>query len=122
MTLIKGVVTPDREAVIDISVTGPTGIQATVTICVDTGFTDHLTLPIDLVRNLNLSYQQTYSGTLADGSLVPLDVYIADVENNRTIPVPRHLRDSHYPGAKELGHPLDGYGRRKTHSDDFAQR
>jgi hypothetical protein len=25
-------------------------------------------------------------------------------------------------GAKELGDPLDGYGRRKTHSDDFAQR
>jgi clan AA aspartic protease len=90
MTLIKGVVTPDREAVIDISVTGPTGIQATVTICVDTGFTDHLTLPIDLVRNLNLSYQQTYSGTLADGSLVPLDVYIADVDwggQKRTVPV-----------------------------------
>ena len=26
---------------------------------------------------------------------------MADVENNRTLPVPRHLRDQHYPGAKE---------------------
>ena len=30
-----------------------------------------------------------------------------DVEKNRTIPVPRHLRDAHYPGAKALGH--EGY-------------
>ncbi len=27
-----------------------------------------------------------------------------DVEKNRTIPVPRHLRDAHYQGSKELGH------------------
>lgn len=28
---------------------------------------------------------------------------IKDVENNRTIPVPKHLRDSHYKGAEKLG-------------------
>jgi putative ATPase len=27
-----------------------------------------------------------------------------DVEKNRTIPVPRHLRDAHYKGAQSLGH------------------
>ena len=26
-----------------------------------------------------------------------------DVKEGRTIPVPRHLRDGHYPGAKTLG-------------------
>jgi len=31
----------------------------------------------------------------------------ADVEHNRTVPVPRHLRDAHYKGAKQLGH--EGY-------------
>jgi len=90
MTLIKGMVYPDREGVIDISITGPTGIESTVTICVDTGFTDYLTLPIGLVQNLNLSYKQTYTGTLADGSHIPLDVYIADVDwggRKRTVPV-----------------------------------
>jgi putative ATPase len=30
-----------------------------------------------------------------------------DVEKNRTIPVPRHLRDTHYKGAALLGH--EGY-------------
>jgi putative ATPase len=28
----------------------------------------------------------------------------ADVKEGRTIPVPRHLRDTHYPGAEQLGH------------------
>lgn len=32
----------------------------------------------------------------------------ADVSAGRTIPVPKHLRDGHYKGAKELGHGL-GY-------------
>jgi len=30
------------------------------------------------------------------------------VKNNRTVPVPRHLRDTHYRGAKRLGHG-EGY-------------
>jgi putative ATPase len=29
---------------------------------------------------------------------------IKDVETNRTIPVPKHLRDPHYRGAEKLGH------------------
>ena len=30
-----------------------------------------------------------------------------DVQSGRTIPVPAHLRDAHYAGAKKLGHGLD---------------
>jgi len=40
----------------------------------------------------------------SNASTVAIGEAMADVENNRTIPVPRHLRDSHYPGAKEFGH------------------
>ncbi len=29
---------------------------------------------------------------------------MADVKENRTIPVPRHLRDTHYKGSEQLGH------------------
>lgn len=32
----------------------------------------------------------------------------SDVKQNRTIPVPRHLRDTHYKGAERLGHG-EGY-------------
>ncbi len=30
-----------------------------------------------------------------------------DVCSGRTLPVPQHLRDSHYPGAQQFGHGLD---------------
>jgi len=36
-----------------------------------------------------------------------------DVREGRTIPVPKHLRDSHYPGAAKLGH---GQGYRCAHN------
>ena len=36
-----------------------------------------------------------------------------DAREGRTVPVPKHLRDGHYPGAKQLGH---GQGYRSAHS------
>ncbi len=41
------------------------------------------------------------SATLAIGAAVD------DVKHQRTIPVPKHLRDGHYSGAKKLGHGVD---------------
>jgi putative ATPase len=38
-----------------------------------------------------------------------------DVKNGRTIPVPKHLRDSHYTGARRLGH-----GKDYQYPHDFA--
>ncbi|HEY4329616.1 MAG TPA: replication-associated recombination protein A [Phycisphaerae bacterium] len=40
----------------------------------------------------------------SNASTVAIGEATADVENNRTIPVPRHLRDTHYKGAAQLGH------------------
>ncbi len=37
----------------------------------------------------------------------------ADVRSGRTVPVPKHLRDGHYAGAKRLGH---GEGYRYAHA------
>jgi len=33
---------------------------------------------------------------------------MGDAREGRTLPVPKHLRDTHYPGAKRLGHG-EGY-------------
>ncbi len=33
-----------------------------------------------------------------------IEAALADVEKERTLSVPDHLKDSHYPGAKKLGH------------------
>jgi putative ATPase len=38
-----------------------------------------------------------------------------DVQKGRTIPVPKHLRDAHYFGAKQLGH---GQGYRYAHEGE----
>ena len=40
---------------------------------------------------------------------------IADVKSGRTIEVPKHLRDSHYKGAKKLGH---GAGYKYPHNSE----
>ena len=44
---------------------------------------------------------------------------VADVQSGRTIPVPPHLRDSHYSGAKKLGHG-EGYVYPHDHPGGFV--
>ena len=41
-----------------------------------------------------------------------IDAALADVRSGKTIPVPPHLKDSHYAGAAQLGH---GEGYRNSH-------
>ncbi|MGC2941487.1 MULTISPECIES: replication-associated recombination protein A [unclassified Brevibacterium] len=50
----------------------------------------------------------------SNASYRALDAAIADVKNGFAGQVPMHLRDAHYPGAKELGHG-EGY----KYSHDF---
>ncbi|MFM7216085.1 MAG: replication-associated recombination protein A [Verrucomicrobiota bacterium] len=40
--------------------------------------------------------------------ITAIDAALEDVRNGRTLPVPQHLRDGHYPGSKRLGHGV-GY-------------
>ncbi|MCH2596476.1 MAG: replication-associated recombination protein A, partial [Pirellulales bacterium] len=42
-----------------------------------------------------------------------------DVREGRTMPVPKHLRDSHYSGAKRLGHG-EGYEYAHNAEDGIA--
>lgn len=42
-----------------------------------------------------------------------------DVREKEIVPVPKHLRDAHYSGAKELGHG-DGYEYSHNHEDGIA--
>ncbi len=50
----------------------------------------------------------------SNASYVAIDRALADVKNQRTEPVPKHLRDGHYKGAKSMGH---GVGYQYPHSD-----
>jgi putative ATPase len=70
---------------------------------------------------LNLA-QATIHLALAPKSnavLAAVDSALADVRTGRTGTVPPHLRDSHYPGARKLGHGSPG-GYRYPH--DFPGR
>lgn len=57
-----------------------------------------------------LAQAATYLACAAksNSAYLAVDEAIADIRNQALLPVPRHLRDRHYPGAKRLGHG-EGY-------------
>ena len=57
-----------------------------------------------------LAQAVTYLATApkSNASYVAIDAALEDVRTKRVLPVPTHLRDGHYPGAKRLGHG-EGY-------------
>src|SRR3989449_929669 len=52
----------------------------------------------------------------SNSTIMAISKAIKDVESGRTLPVPEHLRDAHYQGAKRLGH---GEGYKYAH--DFPE-
>jgi putative ATPase len=63
---------------------------------------------------LTLGQAAIYMATApkSNASAMAIWTAMADVREGRTIPVPRHLRDTHYPGGKRLGH---GQGYQYAH-------
>lgn len=57
-----------------------------------------------------LAQAVTYIATApkSNASYVAIDAALEDVRSHRTLPVPMHLKDSHYSGAERLGHG-EGY-------------
>ncbi|HUU09154.1 MAG TPA: replication-associated recombination protein A [Phycisphaerae bacterium] len=49
----------------------------------------------------------------SNAAYLAIDKAMEDVRENRTIPVPKHLRDAHYDGAKRFGH---GEGYKYAHN------
>lgn len=58
---------------------------------------------------LTLAQAAIYMATAPKSNATATAIWqaMSDVRNGRTIPVPKHLRDKHYAGAKRLGH--EGY-------------
>lgn len=77
--MIQGTVNTALEAVVTLSVQGPTGQNREIETVVDTGFSDFLTLPPALVTELGLPFRNRDSAILADGSEVVFDVYSVTV-------------------------------------------
>ncbi len=55
----------------------------------------------------------------SNSTVTAISAAMKDVESGRTLPVPVHLRDSHYAGAKRLGHGK-GYEYAHDHPDHFV--
>ncbi len=62
-----------------------------------------------------LSQAVTYCATApkSNASYAAIDAALDDIKKERVVPVPKHLRDAHYKGAKKLGH---GEGYKYPHS------
>lgn len=55
------------------------------------------------------------SAPKSNASYVAIDEALSDVRNKRLIPVPKHLRDAHYSGAKQMEH---GKGYQYAHNSE----
>ena len=55
----------------------------------------------------------------SNSAYAAINAALEEVKNGRTIPVPKHLRDSHYQGAEQLGHG-DGYKYAHDHKGHFV--
>ena len=55
----------------------------------------------------------------SNSAYLAIDAALADVRSGRTLPVPEHLRDAHYPGAQRLGHG-EGYEYAHDHPGHFV--
>jgi clan AA aspartic protease len=82
--MITGIVREDK-AWIRLTIRGPTGNVQQVTALVDTGYTGWLTLPTSLIDELDLPWQDTVTGILADGSEIDLNAYEAAVIWDRRV-------------------------------------
>ena len=77
--MIKGKVTSQMEAVIELEIFGAKRSRKKVRAVIDTGFNGHLTLPAHLISRLKLERAGKRGATLGDGNVVALDAYFAEV-------------------------------------------
>jgi clan AA aspartic protease len=75
-----GRVTGTPEAILTLSVHGPHGDPLRIDAILDTGFTDYLTLPQDVIRKLGLPPLDTAQCQLADGRIVTMQSYQVTVD------------------------------------------
>ena len=70
---------------------------------------------------LTLSQAAIYMATAPKSNASAMAIWTAmtDVREGRTIPVPKHLRDTHYKGAQRLGHG-EGYQYAHSHPEGYV--
>jgi clan AA aspartic protease len=77
--MIHGVVSRNREATISLVIVNESRQTKLIAAVIDTGYTGFLSLPSEIITELNLSWTGIDRGTLGDGSEVTFEVYAARV-------------------------------------------
>ena len=88
--MITGIVNADFEPIIPLSICGSDGKVYTQDAIIDTGFNGWLSLPPDLIAQLNLKWKRRGRAILGDGSECVFNVYEAVLVwdgNFLTIPI-----------------------------------
>ena len=113
--MISGVVTPDLEPSLELSLIDPDGGRHLVGALVNTGFTGWLTLPPSLIQAIGLSWREVGRVVVADGRSVLVDLFDATIEwDGEMVAVKVHEMDAfpsvglnllrgfelHYPAVK----------------------
>jgi clan AA aspartic protease len=93
--MITGVVNVEFEPIIPLSIRRADGTILTQDAIVDTGFNGWLSLPPDLITQLNLTWKRRGRAVLGDGSECVFDVYEASlVWDGTLITIPVDEADS----------------------------
>ena len=77
--MMQGVVNQIREATISLVVGNANRQNQLINAVIDTGYTGFLSLPREIIFNLNLPWTGIDRGTLGDGSEVTFEVYAATI-------------------------------------------
>ncbi|MDJ0597498.1 MAG: clan AA aspartic protease [Crocosphaera sp.] len=75
--MIIGYVNANYESVIRLAVGNDTGQRLVIDAVIDTGFSGFVSLPSEMIEELNLPWSYRDRGTLGDGSEVIFDIYRA---------------------------------------------
>jgi clan AA aspartic protease len=78
--MISGQVNAKLEAVISLQIQGQKNLTLTIEALIDTGYTGYLTLPSALIEELGLENFATGQLTLADGTKVNSDLFVATID------------------------------------------
>lgn len=77
--MMTGVVTSNRQAVIELTLRSTSGQVNTVEAIIDMGFNGFLTLPLPQIARSGFPYEGTVSAVLGDGREVALDIFAGTV-------------------------------------------
>ncbi len=95
------------QPVAEVFVYGQSNTRARVQAVVDTGFTQHLTLPVNAITTLNLEFAFKEKLTMANDEPINIDVYTASIDwDGRTRQVEVHSAE---------GDPLIGMAMLRDH-------